>query len=91
MLRNRSTAEVYLVVLFTIHLKEDVNEDGSLMPRAFHVEHAKGHDEDAAHDDHDEEAVLKEAQKQFGTRPTSGPASGSAGKSEVETSLEDLD
>ncbi|KAM7191713.1 Protein of unknown function (DUF1769) domain containing protein [Naviculisporaceae sp. PSN 640] len=33
-LRNRSTGQVYLVVLFTLHLKEDVNEDGSLKPAA---------------------------------------------------------
>ncbi|KAJ4292860.1 hypothetical protein N0V88_005518 [Collariella sp. IMI 366227] len=33
-LRNRSTGQVYLVVLFTLHLKEDVNEDGTLKPAA---------------------------------------------------------
>jgi hypothetical protein len=33
-LRNRSTGQVYLVVLFTLYLKEDVNEDGSLKPAA---------------------------------------------------------
>ncbi|KAL2024914.1 hypothetical protein VTK56DRAFT_3613 [Thermocarpiscus australiensis] len=33
-LRNRSTGQVYLVVLFTLHLAEDVNEDGSLKPAA---------------------------------------------------------
>ena len=33
-LRNRATEEVYLVVLFTLYLKEDVNEDGSLKPEA---------------------------------------------------------
>jgi hypothetical protein len=31
-LRNRSTGQVYLVVLFTLHLAEDVNEDGTLKP-----------------------------------------------------------
>lgn len=34
MLRNRATAQVYLVVLFTLHLAEDVNEDGTLKPAA---------------------------------------------------------
>ncbi|KAK4102377.1 DUF1769-domain-containing protein [Parathielavia hyrcaniae] len=33
-LRNRSTGQVYLVVLFTLHLNEDVNEDGTLKPAA---------------------------------------------------------
>jgi len=33
-LRNRSTRQVYLVVLFTLYLKEDVNDDGSLKPSA---------------------------------------------------------
>jgi hypothetical protein len=29
-LKNRKTDVVYLVVLFTLYLKEDVNEDGSI-------------------------------------------------------------
>ncbi|KAI0549644.1 hypothetical protein F4679DRAFT_545999 [Xylaria curta] len=33
-LRNRSTGDTYLVILFTLYLKEDVNEDGSLKPAA---------------------------------------------------------
>ncbi|KAI0003476.1 DUF1769-domain-containing protein [Xylariaceae sp. FL0662B] len=33
-LRNRSTNDTYLVVIFTLYLKEDVNEDGSLKPAA---------------------------------------------------------
>jgi len=33
-LRNRSTGQVYFVVLFTLHLAEDVNEDGTLKPAA---------------------------------------------------------
>ncbi|KAL2163333.1 hypothetical protein VTH06DRAFT_5390 [Thermothelomyces fergusii] len=33
-LRNRSTGQVYLVVLFTLHLAEDVDEDGTLKPAA---------------------------------------------------------
>ncbi|KAK0649022.1 hypothetical protein B0T16DRAFT_409298 [Cercophora newfieldiana] len=33
-LRNRATGQPYLVVLFTLYLKEDVNEDGTLKPAA---------------------------------------------------------
>ncbi|KAI8955003.1 hypothetical protein F4801DRAFT_416489 [Xylaria longipes] len=33
-LRNRTTGDTYLVILFTLYLKEDVNEDGSLKPAA---------------------------------------------------------
>ncbi|KAI1153658.1 hypothetical protein F4825DRAFT_414120 [Nemania diffusa] len=33
-LRNRTTGETYLTVLFSLYLKEDVNEDGSLKPAA---------------------------------------------------------
>lgn len=33
-LRNRSTDETYLVIVFSLHLKEDVNEDGTLKPTA---------------------------------------------------------
>ncbi|KAI1079004.1 DUF1769-domain-containing protein [Whalleya microplaca] len=33
-LRNRSTNDTYLVIVFTLYLKEDVNEDGSLKPAA---------------------------------------------------------
>lgn len=34
MLRNKTTKQVYLVILFTLYLKDDVNEDGSLKPEA---------------------------------------------------------
>ncbi|KAF2968082.1 hypothetical protein GQX73_g5525 [Xylaria multiplex] len=33
-LRNRTTGDTYLVILFSLYLKEDVNEDGSLKPAA---------------------------------------------------------
>ncbi|ETS73153.1 hypothetical protein PFICI_15098 [Pestalotiopsis fici W106-1] len=33
-LRNKSTSDTYLVVIFSLYLKEDVNEDGSLKPAA---------------------------------------------------------
>ncbi|KAI1366044.1 hypothetical protein F5Y08DRAFT_158866 [Xylaria arbuscula] len=38
-LRNRSTDETYLVILFSLYLKEDVNEDGSLKPAALEATH----------------------------------------------------
>lgn len=39
MLRNRTTGDTYLVILFTLYLKEDVNEDGSLKPAALEATH----------------------------------------------------
>lgn len=33
-LRNRATEDTYLVILFTLYRREDVNEDGSLKPAA---------------------------------------------------------
>ncbi len=33
-LRNRATDATYLVIMFTLYLREDVNEDGSLKPAA---------------------------------------------------------
>ncbi|KAI0512991.1 hypothetical protein F5B22DRAFT_282614 [Xylaria bambusicola] len=38
-LRNRTTEETYLVILFSLYLKEDVNEDGSLKPAALEATH----------------------------------------------------
>ncbi|KAI0437636.1 hypothetical protein F4803DRAFT_537790 [Xylaria telfairii] len=38
-LRNRTTGDTYLVILFTLYLKEDVNEDGSLKPAALEATH----------------------------------------------------
>jgi len=37
-LRNRATGQVYLVVLFTLLLAEDVNDDGTLKPGALGTE-----------------------------------------------------
>ncbi|KAI5923999.1 hypothetical protein F4810DRAFT_666945 [Camillea tinctor] len=33
-LRNRSTADTYLIVVFTLYLREDIDEDGELKPEA---------------------------------------------------------
>ncbi|VUC20069.1 unnamed protein product [Clonostachys rosea] len=61
-LRNRATGEVYMTVCFTLYLKEDVNEDGTLkegvdgsetpvLPKA----------ESSGDEEFDEDAALKEA------------------------------
>lgn len=75
-LRNKTTKQVYLVVLFTLYLKEDVNEDGTLKPEALqsytthsaaadHVEDAAviANEEDAKEPDFDGEAALEAARK----------------------------
>ncbi|KAK0712835.1 hypothetical protein B0T26DRAFT_648935 [Lasiosphaeria miniovina] len=74
-LRNRSTGAVYLAVLFTLYLKEDVNEDGSLKPAALqnkggHEKKEGGVDDDDeegnGHDeDFDEEKALAEARRKL--------------------------
>ncbi|KAK2034084.1 DUF1769-domain-containing protein [Colletotrichum zoysiae] len=80
-LRNKATGEVYLVVLFTLYLKDDVNEDGTLKAGA---ESSKSggrpppsNDE---HESHDEAKALEEARKEM------GPVS-----HETETNADDVD
>ncbi|KAI1432766.1 hypothetical protein GGR50DRAFT_672469 [Xylaria sp. CBS 124048] len=46
-LRNRTTGHTYLVILFTLYLKEDVNEDGSLKPTALESTHSHNNMEQA--------------------------------------------
>ncbi|KAK7220024.1 hypothetical protein V2G26_008027 [Clonostachys chloroleuca] len=61
-LRNRATGEVYMTVCFTLHLKEDVNEDGTLKEGVDGSETsvvAKA--ESSGDEEFDEEAALKEA------------------------------
>ncbi len=69
-LRNKTTGAVYLVVVFTLYLKEDLNEDGTLKegakPRAGDVEGAGDDDE---HEEHDSESVLAQAKEKFGKPP----------------------
>lgn len=64
MLRNKTTGDVYLVVVVTLFLKEDVNEDGTIKDgvEGKIIEH-DGHDEE---DKHDEEEVLKKAREELG-------------------------
>ncbi|CAI6096205.1 unnamed protein product [Clonostachys chloroleuca] len=61
-LRNRATGEVYMTVCFTLYLKEDVNEDGTLKEGVDGSETsvvAKA--ESSGDEEFDEEAALKEA------------------------------
>lgn len=67
-LRNRTTKQVYLVVLFTLYLKEDVNEDGSLKPEAAGAYTAGDNtailnEEDGKEPDFDGERALEEARR----------------------------
>lgn len=73
-LRNRTTKQVYLVVLFTLYLREDVNEDGTLKPEAARAytthspaavedQAAIANEEDAKEPDFDGEEVLEQARR----------------------------
>lgn len=70
-LRNKTTGQVYLVILFTLYLKEDVNEDGSIKPAALEAAgKASGHiaHDGDDHDEHfDEEKVIEEARRKLST------------------------
>jgi hypothetical protein len=90
-LRNRSTGQVYLVILFTLYLKEDVNEDGSIKPHAFeaakkasgHVSHGEaGSAEDSDEESFDEEKAIEEARRKL---------SGVGVGDEFKTSEDDVD
>lgn len=89
-LRNKTTKQVYLVVLFTLYLKEDVNEDGSLKPEALrsytthspaatHSEEvAAGNTADKEEPEFDGEAALEAARKHLSETDLSEPLKGSA-------------
>ncbi|KAK8072731.1 f-box domain containing protein [Apiospora saccharicola] len=68
-LRNKSTGDTYLVVLFTLYLKEDVNEDGSLKPEALasNTSQAPGAttEPSKAKDEPEDQAALEEARKKL--------------------------
>ena len=94
-LRNRTTKDVYLVVLFTLYLKEDVNEDGSLKPEAlkaytsgktFQDKSKQDPSAEGGHaktDEHfDEEKVLEEARRSLSNVNVAGTE---------ETSADDVD
>ncbi|KAK1725458.1 uncharacterized protein BDZ83DRAFT_576573 [Colletotrichum acutatum] len=66
-LRNKTTSDVYLVVLFEIHLKEDVNEDGTLKASTGGVKgSALPPPAKDDHEPHDEAKALDEARKKMG-------------------------
>ncbi|KAK3317805.1 hypothetical protein B0T19DRAFT_405469 [Cercophora scortea] len=87
-LRNRSTGHVYLVVLFTLYLKDDVNEDGSLKPAALQAtakasggQGRKGEPVDAPEgeektDDFDEDKALDEARRKLSSVELGGETNG---------------
>ena len=65
-LRNRATDDLYLAVTFSLYLKEDVNEDGSIKPEALErVGRPEEHQDDEKDDEHafDEKKALDEARK----------------------------
>ncbi|POR33814.1 Uncharacterized protein TPAR_05993 [Tolypocladium paradoxum] len=86
-LRNRETSDVYLVVVISLYLKEDVNEDGTLKRGAAERAAQAEGDEDAEGGELDETQVLKEA------REKPGPSQGEVETSpdDVETSPDDVD
>jgi hypothetical protein len=67
-LRNKSTNDTYLVVLISLYLKEDVNEDGSLKPAALESHKPEkrqaGETSEAAKEVEDPKA-MEEARKKF--------------------------
>lgn len=67
--------EVYLVVVFTIYLREDVNEDGTLKEGA--AERVVGgiDGESMSREDHDEDKALKEAEAKLGPKAASNVTS----------------
>ncbi|KAK1830130.1 DUF1769-domain-containing protein [Podospora conica] len=87
-LRNKATGMVYLVVLFTIYRKEDVNEDGTLKPGAVQASGDQGKSErpgghDDGHEDFDEEKAIEEAKRKLSTADVAEGA--------VETNADDVD
>lgn len=73
-LRNKSTGQVFLTILFTLYLKEDINEDGTLKPEASraYTSHVPAtveeqaviaNKEDADEPDFDGEAALEQARR----------------------------
>ncbi|KAG6119397.1 hypothetical protein E4U13_007774 [Claviceps humidiphila] len=67
-LRNKQTGEAYLVIVFTIYMREDVNDDGTLKEGAAErvLEGINGGT--SSHKDHDEKTALQEAEAILGPR-----------------------
>lgn len=96
-LRNKTTKQIYLVVLFTLYLKEDVNEDGTLKPEAqrsytthspaaSHAEDAAviANEEDAKEPDFDGEAALEAARRHLSDVDLSQPKDSVANEDDVD-------
>ncbi|KAK8061868.1 hypothetical protein PG994_008234 [Apiospora phragmitis] len=87
-LRNKSTGDTYLVVLFTLYLKEDVNENGSLKPAAL-ASHTSQPEEatteaSKAADEPEDEAALEEARKKLEGLDTGKSSKGDNNDDEVD-------
>ncbi|KAH8197319.1 hypothetical protein TruAng_008523 [Truncatella angustata] len=86
-LRNKSTSDTYLVVIFSLYLREDVNEDGSLNDAAVashKVEKTLAGETSGAAEEAEDPKALEEARKHL---EGSGP-----GKAEArETNDDDVD
>lgn len=70
-----------MTILFTLYLKEDVNEDGTLKKGASgRATEEAGGETTKGHEDHDEEEVMRQAREKL------GPA-----HAEAQTSADDVD
>lgn len=101
-LKNRKTGTVYMVVCFTLFLKEDVNEDGSLkegvdpykgkppgeLERKAAKEAAKKEEEDDEDDDDDEDDSDDD---DFASAKGSSVKDATNGAKKDETSADDVD
>jgi len=87
-LRNRATEQLYVAIVFSLYLKEDVNEDGSLKPSALEVKVGRPEEDHAADNDHvfDEKAALEEARKTLSQEHLETSGAGAP-----ETSPDDVD
>ncbi|KAK0385115.1 hypothetical protein NLU13_7593 [Sarocladium strictum] len=65
-LRNKKTGQIYLVVLFSLYLKEDINEDGSVKEGAEHRAAASAEQGPKHEETHNEEEALKQARDKLG-------------------------
>lgn len=87
MLKNRKTDTVYFVVLFTLYLREDVNEDGSIKEGVVggkpHEGTAKGVE---THDDYEKNAQNVHEHENGHANVGNTPQKGV-----VETSADDVD
>ncbi|KAG6287611.1 hypothetical protein E4U45_008019 [Claviceps purpurea] len=67
-LRNKQTGEAYLVIVFTIYMREDVNDDGTLKEGAAERVLEGINAGTSSHKDHDDQTALQEAEAVLGPR-----------------------